>query len=183
MSWGTCQDLSQPQLGIDILTWKRLSKEVDVVVHNGTSVRWIKHYHEMMPPPPNVLSTIDAMRLCNEGKAKRFAFVSSTAVLDSDHYTKHPEDLTRTGQGSITEKDDMLGSRTGLGTGCGQTKWVSEQLIRVAGQRGLRGTIIRPAYIYPGRRRDWSVQTWTTSWFECSRAASNCRTGCASSRR
>lgn len=138
-------DLSQPQLGIDILTWKRLSKEVDVVIHNGASVHWVKRYHEMMPP--NVLSTIDAMRLCNEGKPKRFSFVSSTAVLDSDHYIKLSEDLTRTGQGSITEEDDMLGSRTGLGTGYGQTKWVSEQLIREAGKRGLRGTIIRPGYI------------------------------------
>ena len=138
-------DLSQPQLGIDILTWKRLSKEVDVVIHNGASVHWVKRYHEMMPP--NVLSTIDAMRLCKEGKPKRFAFVNSTAVLDSDHYIKLSEDLTRTGQGSITEEDDMLGSRTGLGTGYGQTKCVSEQLIREAGKRGLQGTIIRPGYI------------------------------------
>lgn len=113
-------DLSQPQLGIDILTWKRPSKEVDVVIHNGASVHWVKRYHEMMPP--NVLSTIDAMRLCNEGKPKRVVFVSSTAELDSDHYIKLSEDLTRTGQGSITEESDMLGSRTGLGTGYGQTK-------------------------------------------------------------
>jgi L-aminoadipate-semialdehyde dehydrogenase len=81
------------------------------------------------------------------GKAKRFAFVSSTAVLDSNHYIKLSEDLTRTGQGSITEEDAMLGSWTGLGTGYGQTKWVSEQLIREAGKRGLQGTIIRPGYI------------------------------------
>ncbi|ROW12154.1 hypothetical protein VMCG_00309 [Cytospora schulzeri] len=138
-------DLSQPQLGIDILTWRRLSKEVDVVIHNGASVHWVKRYKDMMEP--NVLSTVDAMRLCNEGKPKLFSFVSSTAVLDSDHYIKLSEDLTRSGQGSINEDDDMQGSRTGLGTGYGQTKWVSEQLIREAGKRGLQGTIIRPGYI------------------------------------
>ncbi|ROV95053.1 hypothetical protein VPNG_09475 [Cytospora leucostoma] len=138
-------DLSQPQLGIDDSTWKKLSNEVDVVIHNGASVHWVKRYNDMVAP--NVLSARDAMRLCNEGKPKLFSFVSSTAVLDSDHYIKLSEELTRSGQGSISEDDDMQGSRTGLGTGYGQTKWVAEQLIREAGRRGLQGTIIRSGYV------------------------------------
>lgn len=138
-------DLSQPQLGIDDQTWKSLSQQVDVVIHNGASVHWVKRYHDMVAP--NVLSTLEAMKLCNTGKPKLFSFVSSTAVLDTDYYIKLSEETTRTGQGSIMEEDDMQGSRTGLGTGYGQTKWVSEQLIREAGRRGLQGTIIRPGYI------------------------------------
>lgn len=138
-------DLAQPQLGIDNQTWKSLSQEVDVVIHNGASVHWVKRYHDMVAP--NVHSTLAAMTLCNTGKPKLFSFVSSTAVLDTDHYIKLSEESTRTGQGSIMEEDDMQGSRTGLGTGYGQTKWVSEQLIREAGRRGLQGTIIRPGYI------------------------------------
>lgn len=63
-------DLSQPQLGIDILTWRRLIKEVDVVTHNDASVHWAKRYKDMMMP--SVLSAMDAMRLCNEGKLKLF---------------------------------------------------------------------------------------------------------------
>lgn len=138
-------DLAQPQLGIDDQTWKSLSQQVDVVIHNGASVHWVKRYQDMMAP--NVQSTLEAMRLCNIGKPKLFSFVSSTAVLDTDHYIKLSEETTRTGQGSIMEADDMQGSRIGLGTGYGQTKWVSEQLIREAGRRGLQGTIIRPGYI------------------------------------
>lgn len=138
-------DLSQPQLGIDDQTWKSLSQEVDVIIHNGASVHWVKRYQDMVAP--NVLSTIEAMKLCNIGKPKIFSFVSSTAVLDTDHYIKLSEETTRTGEGSIMEEDDMQGSRTGLGTGYGQTKWVCEQLIREAGRRGLQGTIIRPGYI------------------------------------
>ena len=95
----------------------------------------------------NVTSTIDAMKLCNEGKPKLFAFVSSTSVLDTDHYVKLSEQQISTGQNAISEDDDMQGSRTGLGTGYGQTKWVSEQLVRAAGKRGLRGSVIRPGYI------------------------------------
>ncbi|KAI1659418.1 large subunit of L-aminoadipate-semialdehyde dehydrogenase [Daldinia decipiens] len=138
-------DLSKPQLGIDNLTWQKLSREVDVVIHNGATVHWIRKYQDMMAS--NVLSTIDAMKLCNEGKAKVFCFVSSTSVLDTDYYIKLSEEQTRTGEGSIMESDDMNGSRTGLGTGYGQTKWVSEQLVREAGRRGLQGSVIRPGYI------------------------------------
>ncbi|KAL7619985.1 large subunit of alpha-aminoadipate reductase [Parahypoxylon ruwenzoriense] len=138
-------DLSQPQLGIDDSTWQQLAREVDVVIHNGATVHWIRKYQDMMAS--NVLSTLDAMKLCNEGKAKVFCFVSSTSVLDTDYYIKLSEEQTRSGQGAVLESDDMQGSRTGLGTGYGQTKWVSEQFVREAGKRGLQGSVIRPGYI------------------------------------
>ncbi len=138
-------DLSKPQLGIEQHTWQTLSQEVDVVIHNGATVHWVRRYQDMKAT--NVISTINAMKLCSEGKPKLFAFVSSTSVLDTDHYVKLSEQKISTGENAITEDDDMQGSRTGLGTGYGQTKWVSEQLVRAAGKRGLRGSVIRPGYI------------------------------------
>lgn len=138
-------DLSKPQLGIESSVWKTLSHEVDVVIHNGATVHWVKRYADMMTA--NVNSTIDAMRLCSEGRPKTFTFVSSTSVLDTDHYVNLSDKQVSTGQGSVLEEDDMMGSRVGLGTGYGQTKWVSEQLVREAGKRGLRGTVVRPGYI------------------------------------
>jgi L-2-aminoadipate reductase len=138
-------DLAKPSLGLDNQVWDRLAKEVDIVIHNGATVHWVKRYQDMMAA--NVSSTIDAMRLCNEGKPKIFTFVSSTSVLDTDHYVKLSDRQISTGQDSLSEDDDLMGSRTGLGTGYGQTKWVSEQLAREAGRRGLRGTIVRPGYI------------------------------------
>src|SRR5204863_3626248 len=87
------------------------------------------------------------MRLCNEGKPKLLTYVNSTSVLDTDHYIKLSEKQISTGQHAISEDDDMQGSRTGLGTGYGQTKWVSEQLVRAAGRRGLHGSVVRPGYI------------------------------------
>ncbi|KAH7246297.1 L-aminoadipate-semialdehyde dehydrogenase large subunit [Fusarium tricinctum] len=134
-----------PNLGIEASAWANLAQTVDVVIHNGAAVHWVKRYADMKTA--NVNSTIDAMRLCNEGKPKTFTFVSSTSVLDTDHYVNLSDKQVSTGQGSILEEDDMMGSRTGLGTGYGQTKWVSEQLVREAGRRGLRGTVARPGYI------------------------------------
>ncbi|KAK9775047.1 putative Alpha-aminoadipate reductase [Seiridium cardinale] len=138
-------DLSLPRLGLNDASWQRLAAEVDVVIHNGATVHWVKRYQDMMTS--NVLSTLDAMALCNEGKPKTFTFVSSTSVLDTDHYIKLSEQQTSTGQGAVYESDDMQGSRRGLGTGYGQTKWVSEQLVREAGKRGLLGSVIRAGYI------------------------------------
>ncbi|RBR03955.1 uncharacterized protein FIESC28_11656 [Fusarium coffeatum] len=138
-------DLGQPNLGIESSVWNNLAQTVDVVIHNGAAVHWVKRYSDMKTA--NVNSTIDAMKLCNEGRPKTFTFVSSTSVLDTEHYINLSDKQISTGQGAISEEDDMMGSRTGLGTGYGQTKWVSEQLVREAGRRGLRGTVARPGYI------------------------------------
>ncbi|KAM5351841.1 hypothetical protein ACJ41O_004564 [Fusarium nematophilum] len=138
-------DLSKPQLGIEPTVWERLAHDVDIVIHNRAVVHWVKRYADMMTA--NVISTLDAMRLCNEGKPKTFTFVSSTSVLDNDHYVNLSDKQISTGEGAVLEEDDMMGSRTGLGTGYGQIKWVSEQLVREAARRGLRGTVVRPGYI------------------------------------
>ncbi|KAJ6442339.1 L-2-aminoadipate reductase large subunit [Purpureocillium lavendulum] len=142
-------DLSKPRLGLDDSSWKHVTETADVVVHNAAYVHWIARYEQMMRS--NVLSTIDAMKLCNEGKPKLFSFVSSTSTLDTDHYVNLSHEQTATGRGAVMEADDMQGSRVGLGTGYGQTKWVSEQLVREAGTRGLRGAVVRPGYILGSR--------------------------------
>lgn len=138
-------DLSKSQLGMSAQTWRNLTQEVDVVIHNGATVHWVRKYQDMMAT--NVLSTIDSMKLCNEGKPKTFTFISSTSVLDSDYYIKLSEEAIRTGRSSVSEEDDLEGSRVGLSTGYGQSKWVSEQLVRAAGKRGLLSSVIRPGYI------------------------------------
>ena len=115
-------DLTEARLGLDDGSWKQIADTADVIVHNGAYVHWIARYEQMMRS--NVLSTIDALKLCNEGKPKLFAFVSSTSTLDTDHYVNLSQEQTSTGRGAVLEADDMEGSRVGLGTGYGQTKWV-----------------------------------------------------------
>ncbi|KAH8695281.1 putative alpha-aminoadipate reductase Lys2 [Talaromyces proteolyticus] len=138
-------DLAKPQLGVSNEEWQKLAQEVSIIIANGATVHWVKRYQEMMAA--NVLSTMEAMSLANIGKPKVFTFVSSTSVLDTDHYVSLSEKQLSTGESAISEDDDLLGSRRKLGTGYGQTKWVSEQLVREAGRRGLRGSVIRPGYI------------------------------------
>lgn len=133
-------DLAQPKLGMDPGTWEKIANEADVVIHNGAQVHWVLPYDSLKPP--NVLSTLSTLSLCSTLNPKTFAFVSSTSVLDTDHYIQ----MSRRCQ-TVPESDDLEGSRKNLGTGYGQSKWVSEQLVQEAGRRGLNGMIVRPGYV------------------------------------
>ncbi|KAI9789334.1 MAG: large subunit of alpha-aminoadipate reductase [Peltula sp. TS41687] len=138
-------NLGDTNLGISAEVYDRMAKEVDLVIHNGAWVHWVYPYQHLKPA--NVLGTIDALQLCAVGKPKRFVFVSSTSVLDTKHYVELSDSLTHAGVTGIPESDDLEGSRQGLGTGYGQSKWVAESLVREAGRRGLVGAIIRPGYV------------------------------------
>ena len=137
--------LDVPHFGMPDQAWQKLAEEVDVVIHNGAQVHWINPYPVLKPS--NVMGTIEALNLCSIGKPKQFAFVSSTSVLDNDHYVFESERAVAAGGEGISEDDDLEGSRMGLGTGYGQSKWVAEYLVREAGNRGLQGCIIRPGYV------------------------------------
>lgn len=56
-------DLSQPYLGLDDKTWDAVVNAADAIIHNGAHVHWIQRYKH--PERSNVLSTLDALRLCN----------------------------------------------------------------------------------------------------------------------
>ena len=138
-------NLGDPKLGLQDDIWDKISESVDVVIHNGALVHWVYPYSQLKAP--NVLGTIHAMELCAVGKPKSFVFVSSTSVLDNDHYVQLSDRLCSEGKAGIPESDDLEGSKAGLSIGYGQVKWVSEYLTREAGRRGLRGAIVRPGYV------------------------------------
>ncbi|KAK9650782.1 large subunit of alpha-aminoadipate reductase [Aspergillus fumigatus] len=140
-----CGDLGNPRFGLSEALWNDLTERVDAVIHNGALVHWVYPYSTLKPA--NVLGTIDALKLCASGKPKQFSFVSSTSVLDNDHYVLESERIIAAGGAGISEDDDLEGSSVGLGTGYGQSKWAGEYLVREAGRRGLKGTIVRPGYV------------------------------------
>lgn len=140
-----CGDLGKSQFGLSQSVWDDLTKRVDAVIHNGALVHWVYPYATLRPA--NVMGTIDALKLCASGKAKQFAFVSSTSALDKDHYVQESERSLVAGGNGNSEEDDLEGSAIGLGTGYGQSKWAGEYLVREAGRRGLKGTIIRSGYV------------------------------------
>ncbi|KAI4123121.1 MAG: hypothetical protein LQ341_007233 [Variospora aurantia] len=138
-------DIDLPKLGLSQNDWDMVAREADIVVHNGAHVNWMLPYSSLRTA--NVLSTLQCIKLCASHKPKRFAFVSSTSTLDTAHYVNLSQESTADGGNGVSEADDLAGSREGLGTGYGQSKWASEYIVREAGRRGLQGVIIRPGYI------------------------------------
>ncbi|KAK5109035.1 hypothetical protein LTR62_007583 [Meristemomyces frigidus] len=133
-------DLEKPQLGMSEGDVKKIVQGCDLIVHNGARVHWLDPYARLKAA--NVQSTLECIKLCAGGKPKRLAFVSSTSALDTDHYVQ------QSAQGQdILESDGLEGSKETLGTGYGQTKWVSEKLVGEACRRGLDAVIIRPGYV------------------------------------
>jgi len=82
-------------------------------------------------------------------KQKFLVFVSSTSAIDTEHYVRLSDASSNAqdGRRGIPEDDDLEGARTGLKSGYGQSKWVSEKLLFEAGKKGLRGHIVRPGYV------------------------------------
>lgn len=149
-------DLSKSQFGMSHEKWSNLTNTIDVIIHNGALVHWVYPYLKMRDA--NVISTINVMNLAAEGKPKFFNFVSSTSTLDTDYFFKLSDKLVSEGKTGILESDDLQGSSTGLGGGYGQSKWAAEYIIRRAGERGLRGCIIRPGYV-TGNSKNGSCNT------------------------
>lgn len=138
-------NLAKPQIGLEDEEYRNLSETVDVIIHNGALVHWVFPYAQLRDP--NVISTINVLNLASEGKAKTFTFVSTTSTLDVPFYNSLSDELVADGKQGIPESDDLMGSSHGLPTGYGQSKWSAEYIIRRAGERGLRGAIVRPGYV------------------------------------
>lgn len=138
-------DLEKSNFGLSPDTWNSLADSVDVVIHNGALVHWVLPYSRLRAP--NVVSTVTALSLCAVGKPKNFALVSSTATLDTQYYYDLSTKLLKEGKAGIPETDSLEGSRKGLGSGYGQSKWAAEYLVRQAGARGLAGCVVRPGYV------------------------------------
>jgi L-aminoadipate-semialdehyde dehydrogenase len=159
-----CGDLDKEAFGLNPREWERVTGEADVILHNGAlvsklsllfprildsaasvKVHWVYPYERLRSA--NVLGTLKAIEFACLGKPKQFVFVSSTSAIDTEYYVRLSESLLQEGKGGVSEDDTLEGSRTGLKTGYGQSKWVSEKLLFEAGKRGLRGYIVRPGYI------------------------------------
>lgn len=131
-----CGDLAQPALGIGEAAFQQLAHDVDVVVHNGALVNYVRTYDALRPA--NVEGTRELLRLAMINHRKAFHLVSSTFI-----YGWSTEPVV--GEWDANEK------MAGLDFGYSQTKWVGEQLALAAQRKGLDVRIYRPSLISPTR--------------------------------
>lgn len=100
-------DLGQPLLGLSTETFQELATKVDVIYHNGAYVNYAYPYERLKAP--NVLGTVEIIKLASLVKTKAVHFTSSISVFFSK---AHGSDAIETAQSEIALwfKEDELAS-------------------------------------------------------------------------
>ena len=128
-------DLGQPLLGLSAATFQELATKIDVIYHNGAYVNYACPYETLKAP--NVLGTLEIIKLASLVKTKAVHFTSSISVFFSKAHGSAKEIL----------ETDIPQYHPSLKGGYKQSKWVAEKLISAAIARGLPGSIYRPVRI------------------------------------
>ncbi|MGQ4598181.1 amino acid adenylation domain-containing protein [Nocardia sp. R6R-6] len=128
-------DLAAPRFGLGDTGYDRLVDRIDVIYHNGARVNHIEPYSRLRAA--NVAGTREVLRLATTGRIKPVHFVSTVnAVIPAA-----PAPDFRGGEDTVVRVGEV--SRNGYVA----SKWVAEQLVRQAGERGVPVSIYRPGIV------------------------------------
>lgn len=129
--------LSLPMLGLSNEEYQVLAKNVQIIYHNAAVINSLLLYEQLKPD--NVDGTLHLLRLATTERTKVFHYVSTIGVVQG--YTEKVfEKAMHEDEQQICRRLDRLG-------GYGQSKWVAEQYVRQARQRGVPTSIYRPGMI------------------------------------
>nr|AHZ65449.1 peramine synthetase [Epichloe coenophiala] len=126
-------DLALPRLGLEKENWNTLAdgNTVDVFIHNGASVHFMKSYSALQAA--NVESTAQVLRVAAENPSMRVVYVSSARCCD-------PE---------LERDEDVAKALADSPNGYTATKFIAEALVKRAAARGL-GRRDQFAVVSPG---------------------------------
>ena len=113
---------------------RRSPTSVHTIYHNGAQVNYLLDYQAMRDA--NVGGTNEVVRLAMSHRAKVLNHISTTFIFGWSV------------KETLFESDTNAGMER-LDFGYSQSKWVSEQVVRDAMQRGLQARIFRPALLTP----------------------------------
>lgn len=143
--------LDRRRLGLGRPQWQHLAAMIDVIYHSGAEVNFLASYQALKPT--NVLGTVEILRLACDGSVKPVHFVSTTYVFSRFSYPPGTE---------LTEEMDPVHDLR-YTFGYTQSKWVSERLVRQAGDRGVPVYIYRPGRV-AGHSRTGACHTYDLVW-------------------
>lgn len=134
-------DLMRPRFGLTEDTFDRLAGELSLIVHNGALVNHAYAYPQLFEP--NVLGTVEAIRLAMRRRLKAVSYLSTVGVVGG----------ARPG-GRVSEDIDpgaLWAERpvnTGYAVGYATSKWAGEVLVREYHDRtGAPVSVFRPTMI------------------------------------
>jgi len=124
-------DLEQPRLGLSVAEFDSLAERIDAIYHSGAHDNFLYPY--AMLKAANVDGTHELLRLAARVRTKPLHFVSTLSVV-----SPMVEQVRET---------EPLACPEQAGMGYVDTKWVAEQLVQRAAERGMPVTIHRPTHI------------------------------------
>ncbi|KAI8803849.1 polyketide synthase [Cladochytrium replicatum] len=127
-------NIEKPKLGVSKADWRDLAAAVDMIIHCGASVDWLRPYTDLRGS--NVVSVAEVLRLATTTKLKPVQYLSSAAIF----YEVGAPDVVSESF-NITE---MHGKHL---YGYPQSKYVAEQLCRRAKSRGVPVSIVRTGLV------------------------------------
>ncbi len=131
-------DLSKPKLGMNDTDYQSLLNHINIIVHNGAEVDWLKSYDQL--EAVNVNSTIEIINLA--AKCKTFVklnFISSTAIFDNVYHNSK-QTISNTEVFPDKAVDTIQG-------GYAETKFVADTLVRLARRKGIICNVFRTGYL------------------------------------
>lgn len=143
-------DLAAPRLGLTEAAFDDLAHRVDVVYHAGAAVNWLRPYTVLKAA--NVSGTQEVLRLAARHRSVPVHHVSTTGVFAARDPECAPFKVT-----------DPAGPAERLPSGYLQSKWVAEQVIGLAQDRGLPISVYRPDVIC-GDQHNGACQTRDFVW-------------------
>lgn len=119
-------DTAKPRLGLVKGVYMALAASVDTIIHNEALTDYALPYRKLFRP--NVLGTVNVIRLALTLRAKAVAFISSVGVIAG---VPHPDPVLETEDGpSLCTEHPGGGGDQGYAVGFGCSKWAGEVLLR-----------------------------------------------------
>ncbi|MET4668844.1 thioester reductase domain-containing protein, partial [Streptomyces sp. PvR018] len=143
-------DLAEPRLGLTEEVFDGLARTVDVVHHAGATVHWLHPYAALRDA--NVRGTEEILRLAARHRTVPVHYVSTVGVFDGPVTPGVPLRTT-----------DATGPAEALPSGYLQSKWVAEQVLGLARERGLPVSVYRVDVI-SGDQVNGACQTRDFVW-------------------
>ncbi|MFJ2967327.1 type I polyketide synthase [Streptomyces collinus] len=143
-------DLADERLGLSEEEFDGLARSVDAVYHAGATVHWLHPYEALRAA--NVHGTREILRLAARHRTVPVHYISTVGVFNGPVTPGVPLKVT-----------DPTGPAEALPSGYLQSKWVAEQLVGLARDRGLPVSVHRVDVI-SGDTRNGACQTRDFVW-------------------
>jgi thioester reductase-like protein len=128
-------DVEQPRFNLDQPAYERLAEQVEVVYHLAASVSFMPGYDQLKAV--NVGGLKHVLRFACARRTKAVHYTSTYAVFNADAYEL----------ASTVYENRLTGSSDGFGRGYDRSKWIAEQVVRIAQERGIPVNVYRAGFI------------------------------------